>query len=58
MQSLLKELRFYTKALLKKSTWTLEELMELTQKDRQETERIITRVLESSFVVEKSCLKS
>ena len=35
MQSLLKELRFYTKALLKKSTWTLEELMELTQKDRQ-----------------------
>lgn len=32
--------------------------MELTQKDRQETERIITRVLESSFVVENSCLKS
>lgn len=58
MQSLLKELRFYTKALLKKSTWPLEELMELTQKDRQETERIITRVLESSFVVENSCLKS
>ena len=58
MQSLLKELRIYTKALLKKSTWTLDELMNLTQKNQQETERIITRVLESSFVVEKSCLKN
>lgn len=56
MQSLLKELRVYTQALLKKSTWTIEELMKLTGKDRQQTERIITRVLESSFVVDQNCI--
>ena len=58
MQSLLKELRFYTKALLKKSTWTLEELMELTQKDRQETERIITRVLEAPLLWKTAASKA
>lgn len=49
--SLLRELWVYPKKLLQKSTWTIEELMTLTQKDREQTERIMTRVLESSFVV-------
>lgn len=55
---MLREIRTYTTALLKKSTWTIEELMELTGKDRKETERIISRVLEVSFVVEMSCIKN
>lgn len=55
---MLREIRTYTKALLKKSTWTIEELMELTGKDRKETERIISRVLEVSFTVEMSCIKN
>ena len=58
MQSLLRELRIYTKKLLKKSTWSIEELMSLTGKDRAQTERMITRVLESSFVVDERCLKT
>ena len=55
---MLREIRTFTKALLKKSTWTIEEFMELTGKDRKETERIISRVLEVSFVVEMSCIKN
>ncbi len=55
---MLREIRTYTKQLLKKSTWTIEELMEMTGKDRKETERIISRVLEVSFVVEMSCIKN
>ena len=55
---MLREIRTFTKALLKKSTWSIEELMELTGKDRKETERIISRVLEVSFVVEMSCIKN
>lgn len=55
---ILREIRTYTKQLLKKSTWTIEELMEMTGKDRKETERIISRVLEVSFVVEMSCIKN
>lgn len=51
LYSLLRELWVYPKKLLQKSTWTIEELMELTKKDREQTEHIITRVLESSFVV-------
>ena len=34
------------------------ELMKLTGKDRTETERIISRVLEVSFVVDMSCIKN
>ncbi len=55
---MLREIRTYTTKLLKKSTWTIEELMEMTGKDRKETERIISRVLEVSFVVEMSCIKN
>ena len=55
---MLREIRTYTKELLKKSTWTIEELMQMTGKDRKETERIISRVLEVSFVVEMSCIKN
>jgi hypothetical protein len=55
---MLREIRTFTTALLKKSTWSIEELMELTGKDRKETERIISRVLEVSFVVEMSCIKN
>lgn len=57
LQSLLRELRVYTKKLLKKSVWTIEELMALTGKNREQTERIITRVLESSFTVDEKCLQ-
>ncbi|MDO4548095.1 MAG: hypothetical protein Q4D04_08360 [Clostridia bacterium] len=55
--SLLKELRIYTRKLLKKNVWSIEELMRMTGKDRKETERIITRVLESSFIVDEACRK-
>ena len=55
---MLREIRTYTKALLKKSTWSIEELMKLTGKDRTETERIISRVLEVSFVVDMSCIRN
>ena len=53
----LKELRFYVPKVAKKATWTLEEFMKLTGKDRKETEQIMTRVLESGFVVDPSCVK-
>lgn len=58
LKSLLNEIKTYTPKLLAKSTWTIEELMEMTGKDRKETERIITGVLETGFVVEASCLKN
>ena len=54
---LLKELREYPPRLAKKATWTREELMALTGKDQKETERLITRVLESAFLVDPSCEK-
>ena len=41
---------------MKQNVWTIDELMALTGKDRQETERIITRVLEACFVVDASCI--
>ena len=49
---LLRELRVYPLKLIKQNVWTIDELMELTGKDRQETERIITRVLEACFTVD------
>ena len=53
----LKELRTYTPLIARKATWTIEEMMALTGKDRQQTEKIMTRVLESGFIVDPSCLK-
>jgi hypothetical protein len=53
---LLRELRTYTAKLLKKSVWTIEELMEMTGKGRKETEQIISHVLESCFTVDLNCL--
>lgn len=53
----LKELRLYVPRVAKKATWTVEEFMKLTGKDRRETEQIMTRVLESGFIVDPSCLK-
>ena len=50
----LKELRTYVPLIAKKATWTIEEIMKLTGKDRRETEQIMTRVLESGFVVDPS----
>ncbi len=54
---LLRELRVYPPKLAKQPQWTLEELMRMTGKDEKETRRIITRVLESAFVVDPSCVK-
>ncbi|MBO7675971.1 MAG: hypothetical protein J6S49_00420, partial [Erysipelotrichaceae bacterium] len=57
-RQLLTELRKYPKLLMKKHTWTIKELMELTDKDQKETENIISHVLESCFIVdEKNILK-
>lgn len=54
--SMLEELWVYPRKLVRKNTWTMEELMSLTKKNRLQTERIITRVLESSFVVADECI--
>jgi len=57
IKDLLNELRIYPKLLLKKKTWTLKEFMALTKKDENETKRIITRVLEASFIVDIKNIK-
>ena len=54
---LLRELRVYPPKLARQPQWTLEELMRLTGKDEKEPRRVITRVLESAFVVDPSCEK-
>ncbi len=57
-RQLLNELRKYPKLLMKKHTWTIKELMEMTGKDRRETENIMSHVFESCFVVDdKNILK-
>lgn len=56
--SLLKELSVYTPKLLKKPVWTLRELMALTKKDEQETRRIMTRVLETAFILDEGSILS
>lgn len=56
--SLLKELNTYPKLLLKKSRWTLEEMMRMTHKNARDTERIMTRVLESCFIVDENSIKN
>ena len=53
LKELLDELRIYPAKLMKKHIWSLKELMEMTGKDRKETERIMTHVLESCFVVDQ-----
>ena len=53
-KQLLDELRVYPGKLMKKDTWSIEELMELTGKDRRETENIISHVLEAAFEVDSS----
>ena len=55
---MLREIRTYTPLLLKQNEWTIEELMALTKKDRETTERIISRVLEVNFTVDMSCIKN
>lgn len=54
---LLRELRAYVPQLAKKATWTIEEMQAMTRKDRRQTERIMTRVLESAFIVDPICEK-
>ena len=54
---LLRERRDLPPALAKKAVWSREELMRLTGKDARQTERIITRVLESAFLVDPACEK-
>ena len=53
LKELLDELRVYPSKLMKKHTWTIKELMELTGKDQKETERIMSHVLESCFEVDQ-----
>ena len=53
VRELLEELRIYPAKLMKKHSWTIRELMEMTGKDRRETERIMSHVFESCFVVDQ-----
>ena len=55
---LLRELKTYTSKLAAKPEWSIEELMELTGKNRKQTEAIISHVLESSFTVNAACIKN
>lgn len=57
IKQLLDELRIYPKKLREKHIWTIEELMQLTKKDRNETENIMNHVLESAFYVDDKCIK-
>ena len=52
-KQLLDELRIYPRQLMKKHRWSIEELMQMTGKNREETEHIMSHVLESCFVVDK-----
>ena len=53
-KQLLDELRVYPGKLMQKNVWTIEELMELTGKDRKDTENIMSHVLEAAFEVDSS----
>lgn len=57
MKQLLDELKKYPKLLRKKHIWTLNELMDMTKKNRKETENIMNRVLESAFYIDPKCIK-
>ena len=53
---MLREIRTYTSKLAARSEWTIEELMAMTGKDREQTEHIISRVLEVGFTVDRDCI--
>ena len=53
VRELLNELRVYPPKLMKKHIWKLGELMEMTGKDRKQTEVIMSHVFESCFVVDQ-----
>lgn len=55
-KQLLNELRIYPKILKTKHSWTIDEMMKLTKKNRQETENIMSHVLESAFIVDNKCI--
>lgn len=57
LKELLDELRIYPAKLMKKHSWTLKELMEMTGKDQKETERIMSHVFESCFIVDQKNIK-
>ena len=57
IKQLLDELRIYPKLLAKKHIWSIEELMEMTKKNRTETENIMNHVLDSCFIVDKRNIK-
>ena len=56
-KQLLDELRIYPQQLQKKHIWTIDELMAMTKKDRQETENIMNHVLDSCFIVDQKNIK-
>ena len=53
-KQLLDELRIYPKLLMKKHIWNIDELMEMTKKDRKETENIMNHVLSAAFEIDKT----
>lgn len=55
---MLRELRTYVPQLARKPVWTLAEMAKLTGKSEKETAQIMTRVLESAFIVDPSCEKA
>ena len=56
-KQLLDELRIYPRKLLQKNIWTIDELMALTKKNREETENIMTHVFEACFIVDIKNIK-
>ena len=54
---LLRELRLWVPKLARQREWTLPELMRLTGQGERETCRLVSRILESGFVVDPSCIK-
>ena len=57
IKELLDELRIYPAKLMKKHIWNMKDLMELTGKDQKSTERIMSHVFESCFVVDQKNIK-
>lgn len=56
-KQLLDELRIYPRLLMRKNIWKINELMEMTKKDREETERIMNRILDVACNVDPKCIK-
>ena len=53
LKGLLDEIRTYTPKLMRKHIWNINELMEMTGKNREETENIMNHVLDASFIVDQ-----